>query len=76
MLKIQNRYCYALSTAVYVGMATVGAAAWWFMYYAGGPLVSFYQLVSVLYKSYAKFIVCCNLIQHIYTVCNISYKVS
>ena len=25
-------------------MATVGSSAWWFMYYEGGPLLSFYQL--------------------------------
>jgi len=30
----------------YVGMATVGAAAWWFLLYAGGPQVSYYQMVS------------------------------
>jgi len=29
----------------YVGMATVGAAAWWFTVYTGGPELSFYQLV-------------------------------
>lgn len=31
----------------YVGSATVGSAAWWFMYYSGGPQVTFYQLVSI-----------------------------
>ena len=36
---------YFPRTVVYVGMATVGAAAWWFMFYEGGPLVSFHQLV-------------------------------
>jgi len=30
----------------YVGAATVGAAAWWFLAYSGGPQVSYYQLVS------------------------------
>ena len=30
---------------VYVGVATVGSAAWWFMYYEGGPQVSWYQMV-------------------------------
>jgi Ca2+ transporting ATPase len=29
---------------VYVGAATVGGYAWWFMYYSGGPKISFYQL--------------------------------
>lgn len=30
----------------YVGLATVGGYAWWFMYYEGGPQITFYQLVS------------------------------
>ncbi|KAL0947102.1 hypothetical protein HGRIS_013240 [Hohenbuehelia grisea] len=29
---------------VYVGCATVFGYAWWFLYYAGGPQISFYQL--------------------------------
>ncbi|XP_065891297.1 calcium-transporting ATPase sarcoplasmic/endoplasmic reticulum type-like isoform X2 [Dysidea avara] len=33
-----------LVIGVYVGVATVGSAAWWFMYYEGGPLVTFFQL--------------------------------
>ncbi|RPD65944.1 calcium-transporting ATPase [Lentinus tigrinus ALCF2SS1-7] len=28
----------------YVGVATVAGYAWWFMFYAGGPQISFYQL--------------------------------
>lgn len=31
----------------YVGCATVAGYAWWFMYYAGGPQISFWQLVRV-----------------------------
>ena len=31
---------------VYVGCATVGAAAWWFMVYEEGPKLNYYQLVS------------------------------
>lgn len=31
---------------VYVGLATVGAATWWFLYDTEGPQVSFHQLVS------------------------------
>lgn len=31
---------------VYVGLATVAAATWWFLYDAEGPQVTFYQLVS------------------------------
>ena len=36
----------SVSAAVYVGLATVGAATWWFLYDAEGPQVSFHQLVS------------------------------
>ena len=32
---------------VYVGIATVGAAAWWFMVYSNGPQLNYYQLVNV-----------------------------
>lgn len=31
--------------SVYVGCATVGAAAWWFMVYHKGPGLNYYQLV-------------------------------
>lgn len=31
----------------YVGAATVGAAAWWFMYCEDGPQISYYQLVKI-----------------------------
>uniref|UniRef100_A0A095A5T9 P-type Ca(2+) transporter n=1 Tax=Schistosoma haematobium TaxID=6185 RepID=A0A095A5T9_SCHHA len=33
---------------IYVGCATVGAAAWWFMVYEGGPKVNYYQLTHHL----------------------------
>ncbi|XP_059721607.1 sarcoplasmic/endoplasmic reticulum calcium ATPase 3 isoform X1 [Haemorhous mexicanus] len=33
-----------LAVGVYVGLATVGAATWWFLYDAEGPQVSFHQL--------------------------------
>lgn len=32
----------------YVGLATVGGYAWWFMFYEGGPQITFWQLVSSL----------------------------
>ena len=35
-----------MAIGVYVGVATVGASAWWFMVYENGPKVSYYQLVS------------------------------
>ena len=31
---------------IYVGVATVAGYAWWFLFYTGGPQISFYQLVS------------------------------
>ncbi|KAI0637165.1 calcium-transporting ATPase [Trametes polyzona] len=33
-----------LVIGVYVGVATVAGYAWWFMFYTGGPQISFYQL--------------------------------
>lgn len=33
-----------LIIGVYVGLATVGSSAWWFMYYENGPQMTFYQL--------------------------------
>uniref|UniRef100_A0A5F8GNA2 P-type Ca(2+) transporter n=1 Tax=Monodelphis domestica TaxID=13616 RepID=A0A5F8GNA2_MONDO len=33
-----------LAIGVYVGLATVGAATWWFLYDAGGPQLTFHQL--------------------------------
>ena len=36
---------------IYVGAATVAGYAWWFMYYAQGPQISFWQLVSSSYQS-------------------------
>jgi P-type Ca2+ transporter type 2A len=35
---------------IYVGCATVFGYAWWFIYYSGGPQISFYQLVCILDK--------------------------
>lgn len=32
----------------YVGAATVGAAAYWFLYDEEGPQVTYYQLVSLV----------------------------
>jgi Ca2+ transporting ATPase len=29
---------------IYVGIATVGGYAWWFVYYSGGPQITFHQL--------------------------------
>jgi Ca2+ transporting ATPase len=31
----------------YVGLATVFGYVWWFIYYEGGPQISYYQLVSI-----------------------------
>ena len=31
----------------------IGTYVWWFMYYSGGPQISFYQLVSLFHLSFA-----------------------
>lgn len=36
---------YAVGTSGYVGAATVGAAAWWFIVSEDGPQLTLYQLV-------------------------------
>ena len=36
----------------YVGCATVFGYAWWFMFYEGGPQISFYELVSRRLRDY------------------------
>lgn len=35
-----------LAIGGYVGAATVGSAAWWFMYSQNGPQLNYYQVVS------------------------------
>lgn len=35
----------------YVGLGTVGAATWWYLFDEDGPQVSFYQLVSCKIQS-------------------------
>ena len=35
-----------LVIGIYVGCATVFGYAWWFVYYPGGPQITFHQLVS------------------------------
>lgn len=37
-----------LAIGLYVGAATVGASAWWFLMYEDGPQFSYYQLVQRL----------------------------
>ena len=32
----------------YVGIATVAGYAWWFMFYEGGPQITFWQLVRLI----------------------------
>jgi len=53
MFLIKNVYFVLTSfsprlISVYVGAATVGSSAWWFMYYEGGPQMSYYQLTHHL----------------------------
>lgn len=33
---------------MYVGLVTVGAFAWWYLFFAGGPQITWKQLVSSL----------------------------
>lgn len=37
---------YLIFSVGYVGLGTVGAATWWYLFDDEGPQVSFYQLVS------------------------------
>ena len=37
-----------MAIGIYVGIATVAASGWWFMFYDGGPQITFFQLVSAL----------------------------
>lgn len=37
---------------IYIGVATVAGYAWWFLYYSGGPQISYYQLVSFSYSTF------------------------
>ena len=39
-----------LIVGTYVGVATVAGYAWWFMFYAGGPQITFYQLVRPVFS--------------------------
>lgn len=42
-----------LAIGGYVGAATVGSAAWWFMYSPNGPQMNYYQVVS-LFAAYIR----------------------
>lgn len=42
----------------YVGAATVGAAAWWFVAAEDGPRITFYQLVEL---NNAIMLICCTI---------------
>ncbi|KAG7250109.1 hypothetical protein CRUP_011977 [Coryphaenoides rupestris] len=46
-------FCRYLIIGCYVGAATVGAAAWWFMAAHDGPKLSFYQLCSEGHSDFA-----------------------
>lgn len=37
---------------IYVGCATVFGYAWWFIFYEGGPQISFYQLVCCGFSTF------------------------
>lgn len=36
-----------MAIGTYIGIATVAGYAWWFLYYADGPQISYHQLVSI-----------------------------
>lgn len=36
-----------MAIGTYIGIATVAGYAWWFMYYSEGPMITYYQLVSL-----------------------------
>jgi Ca2+ transporting ATPase len=40
----------------YVGLATVGGYAWWFMFYENGPQITFWQLVSSVIRPFRSFL--------------------
>ena len=40
-----------LIVGMYVGCATVFGYGWWFVYYSGGPQITFYQLVRGTIRS-------------------------
>lgn len=50
---------FSLCASGYVGAATVGAAAWWFVAAEDGPRITFYQLVEL---NNAIMLICCTLI--------------
>ena len=45
-----------LVIGLYVGCATVFGYAWWFVSYGGGPQISFYQLVGLIFYPLFDFI--------------------
>lgn len=51
-------YDTSIFPAGYVGLGTVGAATWWYLFDEDGPQVSFYQLVSCETLSYTVFLLC------------------
>ncbi|PWA30762.1 hypothetical protein CCH79_00009226 [Gambusia affinis] len=51
-------FCRYLIIGCYVGAATVGAAAWWFMAAHDGPKLSFYQLVPLQFHPKSHYLQC------------------
>lgn len=47
-----------MAIGTYIGIATVAGYAWWFMYYSGGPMITYYQLVSWLHCVFHAFRSC------------------
>lgn len=51
-------FFFFLCASGYVGAATVGAAAWWFVAAEDGPRITFYQLVEL---NNAIMLICCTI---------------
>jgi len=51
-----------MAIGCYVGCATVGAAAWWFMSYEKGPQLNYYQLVNRASVSNRHLLICRNIL--------------
>lgn len=60
---------FSLCASGYVGAATVGAAAWWFVAAEDGPRITFYQLVEL---NNAIMLICCTLICQILLLENVA----
>ena len=64
-----------MAIGIYVGCATVGAAAWWFLIYDKGPQLNYYQLVRGRVKCRTKWqFISITVIQVLNMHCNWSFE--